>query len=162
MSKIIDAYLAGIIDGEGSVMIRKSTYRMRNPKYKDCKNPQYSVRVGIKMATPVVLDLLKDKFGGHIHKEKRIYQSKNSFKSNKIMYCYNAEHKLAENILRTLLPYLHLKQEQAKLALQVIEIKKQYGRKRQSNGKFHGQPYSHNLINKLEKLYQENKELKKR
>jgi len=148
MSDAIFGYLAGILDGEGSVMIRRSTYRMTNTKYGDCKNPSYVPRVQIKMTDQRPLKLFKETFGGSLT-ESKMYHSISGYKSNyKTLFVYAAEHKVAVKILTALLPYMIVKAEQAKLALQIPELKKQH-MKRLSDGHFYGQPYSQELITKL-------------
>lgn len=145
--KELYAYLAGIIDGEGSLMIRKSTWRLG----KDMQNPQYNARVGFKMNREELPKIFKKTFGGHYHKDKKVYQSKNGFKTNKPMYCYNAEHNLAYKIVDAVYPYLVLKKQQADLILELRKTKEMPERK--SSGEFHGQPYSPAFIQKLENLY---------
>lgn len=159
-NKIQYVYLAGILDGEGSVMIRKSTYRLRNKKYKDCVNPSYSPRIGIKNISKHPLMLMKKVFGGHLSKEKKIYQSKSGFLRNKLMWCYNAEHKIAYEICRILQPYLLIKHNQVKLVLELENIKKMAFKDRdKSNNKFYGKPYKEKYIKKFECLYLEVKKL---
>lgn len=143
------AYLAGIIDGEGSLMIRRSTYRMRNPKYCDCKNPVFNPRIGLKNANEDVIKLMKNVFGGHYHKYKRLYPSpKWGIRQNKIMYSYGVEHRLAERICIALLPYLIIKKEQANKLIELQNLKRSPLCKRRG-----GQPYSKEIIEKFEQLY---------
>lgn len=158
--EIIFAYLAGLMDGEGSFMIRKSFYRVRNKKYGDCKNPMYTPRVGVKNTNREVIELMKSIFGGHMSKEKRVYQSKNGHKRRKILYIYNAEHRIALNICEKLLPYLIIKKEQAKLLLELDKLKEKAKKDRDKSIKgFHGKPYKKEYIEKFEELYQRVKEL---
>lgn len=153
MSNELFAYLAGILDGEGSIMIRKNTYRIRNPKYNDCKNPQYLPKISIKMNTDIVLKIFKEFFNGTLYKEKTIYQSKNGFKTNKFMYVYHVENKSAFILLERLLPFIRIKKEQTITVLNIKNLKQEYRNKREKNGKFQGQPYSKDLIEKLEHLW---------
>lgn len=119
--KELFAYLAGIIDGEGYVGIKRSTWGMRNRT--DVKNPIYSERVGIKMSTKEPLDLFKANFGGSLCRDKKIYQSKTGFKTNKVMYVYLATDRIAVKILEATLPYLIIKKRQAKLTLKLRKSK---------------------------------------
>lgn len=153
MSDIRLAYLAGILDGEGSIMVRKNTYRIRNPKYNDCKNPQYLPKIQIKMNDDRVLIIFKDLFGGTLYLDKKIYQSRNGFNTNKPMFVYHIENKSAFNLLDTLLQFLRIKREQALLVLSIRTLKDEYTHNRVSDGKFHGQPYSPELISKLEDVW---------
>lgn len=119
--KILYAYLAGIVDGEGYVGIKKSTWGMKNRP--DVKSPTYHERVQIKMNNPVVLEMFKKEFGGSFYKDSKIYQRKGSYHTNKIMYCYQATDKIASIILKSLLPFLHIKKEQAICCLKLRKSK---------------------------------------
>lgn len=159
-NEIILAYLAGFVDGEGSLMIRKNNYRITNPKYGDCKNPQYSPRVGVKNTCEEPLVLLKETFGGHLQLNKKIYPSVSGFKSNKPLYVYNAEHNIAYSIVKTLLPYLIVKKKQAETLLKLRDSKKDATKNRDKTDKgFHGKAYRQESISDFEELYQEVKRL---
>jgi len=145
----IYAYLAGILDGEGSLMIRKSTYRLRNPKFADCKNPSYNPRIGVKNTNEDVIKLFKQVFHGHYHKDKKLYPSKWGVHQNKIIYSYGAEHRLAVVICKTLMPYLIIKKKQAEKLLELNALK----HLKRSNS------YTLEMIEKFEKLYREVKHL---
>lgn len=104
-------YIAGIIDGEAYVGIRKSTWGMKHGK---CKSPTYHERIQIKMQSMEIIKLLKETFGGHIHLEKKIYQSAKGFKTNNPMWVYASSDKIAAEIANQVFPF-------------VIEKKKQIG-----------------------------------
>ncbi len=144
------AYLAGILDGEGSIMIRKTDYRVRNPKYGDCVNPSYTPRVGIKNTNEDVIKLFKDVFHGHYHRDRVVYYSQNGFRPTKIIYSYGAEHRLAVIICKTLLPYLIIKRRQAEKALELDALK---------YSTFRSKAWLPADIEKFEKIYWEVKSL---
>jgi len=144
------AYLAGLVDGEGSLMIRKSTYRMRTPK--DMKRPQYSPRVGMKNINKTVLLLLKTKFGGIVFEEKRIYNSKSGFRRNRKLWCYDVHDRQAYNLVASLYPYLIIKKPQADTIFQLLEAKKVATREHSSS--FYGKPYDDASVDRFEELYQ--------
>ena len=148
-------YLAGIIDGEGCIYIKKSTYRLRNPKYNDCINPSYSIRLQVKMNDERVLQILKNKFGGTLYKEKRIYISKlsieHNIKTNRLMWVWQCGDRNATKALKKLLPFLIIKKEQAKNALKLSIIKDWKNRKWRT--------YPKNIIDKMENLYLNGKRL---
>jgi len=56
------AYLAGIIDADGTIGIKRSTYSMRHG---GSSQPVFSERVCVKQVTPEVIDLLYETFGGY-------------------------------------------------------------------------------------------------
>lgn len=159
-NEMILNYLAGFVDGEGSLMIRKSNYRITNPKYNDCKNSQYSPRIGVKNTCEEPLIILKKMFGGHLQLNKKIYPSVSGFKSNKPLYVYNAEHNIAYLIAEALYPYLIVKKRQAETILKLRELKKEASQNRDKTNKgFHGKAYRQESITKFEQLYQEIKKL---
>jgi len=147
------AYLAGILDSEGSVMIKRSVYRMKN----DCINPTYTPRVQVKMSDERPLLMFKQIFKGYLNKAGKIYSGDRSFKSNKILYVYGAEHQIAYNILFQLLPYLIIKKEQAKLALGIYSLKQTH--QRYVKGIRYSIPYPKELFNKMHESYIQVKKL---
>ena len=106
------AYLAGIVDGEGYVGIKKTNNRS------DCRNPQYHERIQVRMVDECVIKLFKDTFGGNYYKE-----TNHSKYSKKPLYCYQASDKLAASIIKILIPFLVLKKRQAGLILNLRESK---------------------------------------
>ena len=105
------AYIAGIVDGEGYVGIKKSTWGMRNRT--DVHSPTYSERVQIRMNCRPILELIKQEFGGSLSTEKRTYQSHNGFTSRKIMSVYGATDKVAAKLIKAVEPLLIEKSVQA-------------------------------------------------
>jgi len=142
-------YLAGLIDGEGTIYIKKTTYRIRNQKYSDCVNPQYYPVIQVKLTIPTPLLYLKKKYGGTLYKEKRIYKGKNSFESRKIIWVYQATHKISIKILTDIYPFLIIKKENAQCLLELIKLK----------NKVKVRTYPKELIRKFEGLYLKIKEL---
>lgn len=57
------AYLAGIIDADGTIGIKRSTYAMRVRG--DASQPIYSERVAVRQVEPDAVDLLHNLFGGY-------------------------------------------------------------------------------------------------
>ena len=55
------AYFAGIIDGEGSIIIAKQAIR------KGRKNHTYSLRICVVNSNKILLEWLRTNFGGSIH-----------------------------------------------------------------------------------------------
>ena len=155
-SDILDSYLAGIIDGEGSIMVRKSRYRLKG-KHKDCINPSYTPRVAFKNTNEDVIKLFKKRFGGHYHKDKKLYQSKIGYRQRKLMFSYDSENQTAYKIIEKLIPYLVIKKKQAICILKLKKLKQKASQDRDksySNG-FYGKPYKKKYINGFEKIYQE-------
>lgn len=148
------AYIAGFIDGEGSIMIRKSKPSNGRVNY------AYSARVGVKNTKEAPLKLLKEVFGGHYHKDKVVYQSKSAgWVSWNPVYAYNAEHKIALLIIKKLAPYLLIKKQQAILA---IKLEGRQGDYRSWTDTKYGRRRSNWYLSEAEKIYQDVKKLNAR
>jgi len=66
--KQICAYLAGAIDSDGSIGIKRSTYHQRVRG--DARNAVFIERVMLKQVTPQIPELLHQTFGGHLKLQK--------------------------------------------------------------------------------------------
>lgn len=109
------AYLAGAIDSDGTIGVKRSTYAMR--KTKDCNQPTYSERLALRQVTPHVVDLLHETFGG------AVYMTKPSTPRGRPLHSWQITDMKAAACLRALLPYLRVKQRQAHNALALRKIK---------------------------------------
>ncbi len=108
-NELIIAYLAGIIDGEGTIRITEGKVKGKN--WKNIYN--CSIRVG--MTEPEPLLLLYEVFGGALNIEKRTGNSRD-------IYRWAATgNKIAPPIIKRLLPYLIVKKEQAETVLEFVE-----------------------------------------
>ena len=106
------SYLAGLVDGEGYVGIKKS----KHPKH--CPSPTYHERIQIRMINEPAIKLFKDVFGGNYYKE-----TNKSKYGGKPLYCYQVSDLAAAKTLKILLPYLIIKERQAKLCLKLRKNK---------------------------------------
>lgn len=134
------AYLAGLVDGEGYVGIKKSSTRL------DCVNPQYHERIQIRMVDEPAIKLFQKVFGGNYYKE-----TASSKYSKRPLYCYQASDKLASKILKTLLPYLTIKRRQAILILKLRRSKESPSAQRR--GSPSRRPMSKRIVAHRESLY---------
>lgn len=108
MGKINLDYMAGIFDGEGCIIIAK-----RKPISKTSEiNPSYWIRIGVQITDRWICELFKFSFGGRIEISKK--------PTNKTFTCWRwvVDGQDASDILKILLPHLHLKRAQAELAIQ--------------------------------------------
>ena len=112
--KLILAYLAGCIDSDGYITIKKSTYSKRHG---ESVNAGYWETIGLRQVTSQVPELLKQTFGGHI------YISKGHSENSKPLYNYRSANVIAFNIAKSLLPYLRIKTKQAEILLELRESK---------------------------------------
>ncbi len=113
--EIIFAYLAGLVDGEAYIGIKKS-----NNKKNGSKSPQHHERIQIRMTEELAIQLFKKIYGGSYYKEKPEQHN-----ARKPLYCYQASDKLASNILQQLPPFLLVKRKDAKLVLLLRDRKNQ-------------------------------------
>lgn len=97
------AYLAGMIDGEGCITIIKDAH-------KRATGPRYRLRLYVTNISSPLMDWLSATFGGRVHSRKA--------DSGKVVYHWCAADSAVETILRLALPYLKVKGEQARLALE--------------------------------------------
>jgi len=117
MDEIMKSYLAGCIDCDGSISIKRSTYHMR--VIGDAHQPTYSERIMFKQITPDVTDLLKKYFGGYARVEKP------SCKNGKKLYAWQVTDKQAYECATILLPYLKVKKRQAEIVVELRKLKSQ-------------------------------------
>ncbi|SRR6266566_5746980 len=104
------AYLAGLFDGEGSVNIFKQ------PKRKDMTVPAYFIEISIGNTHKGVLQWVLEKFGGRLSHNAEQYT-----KRNHRTWRWRASSNDAYEVLVAMLPYLTVKKEQAKLAIEFRE-----------------------------------------
>lgn len=105
----VAAYLAGAIDSDGSIGIRRSTYAVRVTG--DSRQATYSERVCLKQVTPQIPELLKSTFGGSLLLQKP------STTRGRPLYYWEATNKVAADALAAMLPFLRVKRAQAENAL---------------------------------------------
>jgi len=91
------AYLAGIIDGEGSIFIERDFALRPNQK-----SIGYFPRIVISNTDYRLMEWLEENFGGNITKTKRNGNWKDS-------YTWNISHYKAIKLARLVMPYLKLK-----------------------------------------------------
>jgi len=100
------AYLAGIIDADGTINIYRSGKRPRK---------DYNVRFYVVNTNKTLIDWLQSNFGGMVYSR----QPKNP--AWKIKYEWVIERRVFDLIAKAILPYVVAKQKQLKLALRFRE-----------------------------------------
>lgn len=108
MDELTLAYLAGIVDGEAYIGIKKT-------RRKDARSPIYHERIQVRMVDKQSIELLAKTFGG------TCYFDRGQAGNRRALYCYQASDAKACRILRALLPYLRVKK---KSALNVLRLRK--------------------------------------
>jgi len=133
-------YLAGFLDGEGCIQIKKSNRsRITN------KSPEYSVAVTISNTDITIPKMLRNIFGGSIFERKFKRKWKNC-------YDWKVSNKKAIYFCKIIKPYLIMKQKQADNAILFGLTIEYWGAKRVSN----------ETLNIREMIYMNNKKLNKR
>lgn len=100
------AYLAGLIDGEGYVGVKKA-------RAKNSVSPLYHERIQVRMVHEGAIALLASTLGGNYYREKA------SAANGRPLFCYQASDAKAAAILDRLLPYLIVKRESAENVLRL-------------------------------------------
>lgn len=100
------AYLAGLIDGEGYVGVKRTSR-------KDAVSPIYHERIQVRMVHEGAIALLASTLGGNYYREKA------SATNGRPLFCYQASDAKAAAILKLLLPYLIVKRESAENVLRL-------------------------------------------
>ena len=113
MDNIDLAYIAGVMDSDGYITIKCSTYNIR--KTKDSKNPVFYERVGIKQVQPEAIKFIYDNFGGYYHIEKP------STKNGKPLYSLQLTNLKAFNFIKAIYPFLRIKIKQADIIFKLRE-----------------------------------------
>lgn len=152
------AYLAGLVDGEGYIGIKRSKPYKPNNEI----SVKYHARIQVRMVDEIGIKLLKETLGGWYYKEKP------SCNNGRPLYCFQASDKSAASILEKLLPYLIIKKRQAKTVLELTEMKKQtykhrtkivgYRQMKHWTGKIIQMPnlaYSDEFVSQMESLWQQ-------
>lgn len=91
------AYLAGLIDGEGYIGVKRS-------------GRSFHARIQVRMVDEPAIAFLRDTLGGSYYREKEQ-------PGRRPLYCWQASDAAAARILHAVLPYLRVKREQAETVL---------------------------------------------
>lgn len=147
------AYCAGVIDSDGTIGVKKSTYAMR--VVGDSGQATYSERVCVKQIERQAVDLLHRIFGG------TSYIDKSSLKNGRNFYVWQVTDKKAAICLATLHPYLRIKKAQAENALNLRELKFATALARVAKGRGHAgaaaRSEEHSM--QMDAIYEHGKEL---
>jgi len=103
-------YVAGIIDGEGSIYIARETQR---------NNTTYRLMVSVCNTYFDVMYSLYEGFGGSFYEDSK--------KRKKTLYYWRLSGKKAAEFIKLILPYLRIKQHQAEVALSFQSLKEGMG-----------------------------------
>lgn len=107
----IAAYAAGIFDGEGYVDIYTATTT------KASKSPSFMLRVIISQKDGRIMNWLQDNFGGSVLLARKDKYS---------IYRWDIRSQAAKQFLSIIYPFILIKKEQVKIALEFEEMKGRY------------------------------------
>lgn len=124
------AYLAGLIDGEGCLHLRKLTFR-----YKEKRYTGYGLLLQIAVTYKPILEWCKRTVGGGT-----LWKREDGRGKRRTLWSWKIEHSMAEQLLRVIYPYLKIKKEEADIVFQYRDLVNRHKQKRgyQKNGKFAG------------------------
>lgn len=106
---VLIAYLAGIIDGEGCISLRRNKGR-----------GQYYIRICVGIAHRRTCELLQATFGGHVRQEKR-----SKYPNAQPIFRWDmSKTEDVYSFLKDVEPYVRIKARQVKLAYEWIDLKK--------------------------------------
>lgn len=112
----VKAYVAGLIDGEGTVSLRNKT-----PRAKRDKTNHYNIEVYITSTNKGLLEWVVRWFGGTIYTYKRKEGANTDGYKRKPIHKWHLHGGQAENFLRAIRPYLIIKKVNADLAIEFRE-----------------------------------------
>lgn len=106
------AYLAGIIDGEGSIMLWKSEI---DPK----RRGQFNLRINVTSTDKCLTDWLYENFGGHTYECNA--PSRKAKPNWKKQYIWSVDRPSILKFLKDIYPFLLIKKERCEIAIKFRE-----------------------------------------
>jgi hypothetical protein len=141
------AYLAGIIDGEGSIYIGNFS---SNPK---TGNPYYQTNMEVTNTEEALINWLINNFGGRNYTYTEKQTPKNS---RRTVYRWIISGDDLTELCHLLLPYLIIKKRQCEI---MIQMRKTFERKRASLGRQGTLPLEQDVLEERKRLFDEMRSL---
>lgn len=107
MIDVEKAWLAGIIDGEGSIFIMKQKRKDRE------RDTNYILRVSVQSTDPYMAAECQKLVGGPV-----IFEQIDKRPNNSNTLKWELSGKRAKNVLQDIIPYMKVKHQQARLAIE--------------------------------------------
>ena len=151
MSKTTAAYMAGIVDGEGTITIIKCWNKKNQKSY-------FGVYLNISNTNKNLINWLKKSFGGYIYKIK-VPNPKPNWNDIYRWQIYRQSNLI--KILEKIKPYLKIKKRHAEIVLEFIKLfdSKFFLYERYKNGQIKKRIVDNEIEKKRDILYQELKKL---
>jgi hypothetical protein len=109
------AYLAGVIDGDGTIVIGKTRSRAKSGIF----YPRYDLRVAVYNTDERLMLWIEERFGGHVYTVRR----NKPLPNRRVAYKWTLGQRQAAILLKQVRPYLVIKAAQSDLALKFQESK---------------------------------------
>lgn len=143
MTRDVDiAYIAGLIDGEGCIRVKKN----RAYECQGRATPGYHASVQVRMVDEGAIRFLAENLGGWYYREKK-HAAK-----GRPLFCYSASDKRAETILRAILPYLRVKQDAAENVLALRDLQSETRAHRTKIVGYRDFPNQHGTVRRVPNL----------
>lgn len=155
MSAAVLAYCAGVIDSDGTIGIKRSTYAMRVRG--DATQPTFAPRICVRQVTREAVDLLAATFGGTVRLSKP-YSA-----NGRALFEWSVQNRIASDVIAKILPFLRIKRAQAENCMALREAIEDSKKQRAAKGRGHigGAPRSSSLTQQMEALCTRAHELNK-
>lgn len=143
------AYLAGIVDGEGYIGIKRS----RAYGCQGRRTPSFQERIQVRMVDEQAIKTLAETLGGWYYKEK------SHAAKGRPLYCYQASDLAACVVLRKLLPFLSVKARQAQAVLAFRADRAAWRKRMEKSGDTKRSMYPPSVIAEMEQRWLALKEM---
>lgn len=137
------AYMAGILDGEGSLSIGNYSGNRKNG------DKHFQVNIAICSTDEVLITWIVETFGGFKGKYTPKQMSRNGRKQ---VYRWQCSSDRLEHICEICLPYLVIKKRQAEI---LIEMRKTYHDSHNQKGKWQVQRVPEEILKRRQELFEE-------
>lgn len=142
------AWAAGIIDGEGCILIE----RHHRTKFKATRSPRHKLTVRVGMIHLPTIERLQALFGGHVYYRE--------LRSKSVSWNWVVDYQFAANVLEIIAPYSVTKKAQVLLGL-AFHLNKGNGIHPIGGAAPKGQRMDAALLEAREQYYQQMRDLKK-
>lgn len=135
------AYIAGLVDGEGSIELR----RVRNGERRKFRGFEPRIRISLKKGKEVLEQLRKETGFGSCSRHARN------------CLCWSIWNREAVELLKKIYPYLRIKKKHAEIIFKLREVQE-----KRKKGVIKGERYTEEQKKEMERLFLEMRKVNKR